>query len=235
MPRLVLGGAQLGLAYGISNASAMPTSLSEAEAILTYASTHDIKKIDTAAAYGDSEGLLGAILHRPGLQEFKVITKTLPLPSLDTIDSKALQLVKETFLRSLEKLKQASVYALMVHHADDLLKVNSNRLYDWLLELKAQGLVDKIGCSFYTREQLDKALAKFSLDIIQVPANIFDQRLLENEYLIRLSQSMEIHVRSVFLQGLIFLDVARLPENIKNLAKPYLNAFNNIAQQNGLS
>lgn len=235
MPEIVLGGVQFGLAYGISNQHSLPISITEAGDIISYAKSNGITKIDTACAYGNSEALIGSILESQGINDFNIITKILPFFTSDNIYKEQIKLVEESFIASLVKLHQKKIYGLMIHHADDLLKPGGDALYQLLLNLKQQGLVNKIGCSFYYREQMDRVLNKYSLDMVQVPASIFDQRLLKDNYLSAQSQNMEVYVRSLFLQGLIFLNESQLPENIKFAAAPYLKKINAACNKYGLS
>ena len=52
----------------------------------------------------------------------------------------------------------------------------------------------------------DQELYLYDLDIIQIPFNIFDRRLLESGMIdILHDQGIEIHSRSVFLQGLLLM------------------------------
>ena len=60
MDRLVLGTAQLGLEYGHTNITSMPTAI-QALSIINYALEKGIKTFDTARIYGTAENLLGRI------------------------------------------------------------------------------------------------------------------------------------------------------------------------------
>jgi aryl-alcohol dehydrogenase-like predicted oxidoreductase len=66
-------------------------------------------------------------------------------------------------------------------------------------------MVEKIGFSAYSQEEIQKALGVFpDVDLIQVPGNALDFRILDSEIVHALSErGVEIHVRSVFLQGLL--------------------------------
>jgi len=73
-----------------------------------------------------------------------------------------------------------------------------------LNELKEEGVIKKIGFSTYTPEQVDFLLENFDFDLIQVPFNVFDTRLVEGGQLKALKKkNIEIHARSVFLQGVL--------------------------------
>lgn len=233
MLKLVLGSVQFGLAYGISNQSARAVPNEEVAKIIEYAHAHEINCIDTAATYGKSEVVIGeTIRHR----DFKLITKTPPFFKDSVITESHLQAIRNAFQDSLQRLKRNKIYGLMVHHADDLLKAGGAALFELLLELKAQGLVEKIGCSFYTRAQIEAVSGRYALDIMQVPINIFDQRLLDGNFLVNLQQQgLEVYARSIFLQGLIFLTPEVLPENIKKSGSESLLKLKELGEYYRLS
>ena len=219
MLKIALGSVQFGLSYGISNPDRNAVSGDEVRKILHYAHEQGIEKIDTAANYGTSEAVLGAALTSAHLP-FKIITKT------------ASYHYEEAFEVSGAKLQQEKLYGLMVHHAEDLLKPEGEALFAWMQRLKREGQIEKLGCSFYTREQIEAVLQKFPLEIIQVPMNIFDQRLLAEGFLADLqARGIEVYVRSVFLQGFIFLTPEQLPLNIRTVGGECLAKFQRLLAQ----
>lgn len=228
--RLGLGTVQFGLDYGISNAAGRVPA-EEVARILQVAAEAGVGVLDTAAAYGMSEEVLGQALPRE--HGFQIVTKTLPLGG-KPITPAAVRQVSETFRRSLERLGQASVYGLMVHHASDLLGEGGDLLWDELTELKRQGLVQKIGTSVYTAEQIDALLAR-PLDLIQLPLNVLDQRLLESGHLDALKRhDVEIHVRSAFLQGLLLMPSSELPPPFSGV-RQHLEAYHEAMARHGLT
>lgn len=197
--KLGLGTVQFGLDYGVSN-SGGKTPLVEVGRILEAASQAGIRIIDTASMYGDSEEVLGASW--PGGHQFQVVTKT---PRL--VDSGAADLLTHTLCQSLERLKLDSVYGLLVHNADDLLTPHGQAIIRTMARLREQGIIKKTGVSVYNARQIDSILEIFTPDLIQLPFNVLDQRLLVSGHLAKLKQrGIEIHVRSVFLQGLLLMD-----------------------------
>ena len=216
--KLGLGTAQFGLDYGVSNHEGQ-TSAEEVGRILAVAGKNGIRVIDTAALYGNSEEVVGRAL--PGDHPFKLVTKTVRINS-DQITPDDALLLEQTFERSLGKLRCSRVYGLMIHNADDLLARDGYRLFDSLLRLKSARLVQKIGVSVYAARQVDEILARFPIDIIQLPLNVFDQRLLCSGHLAKLkSAGVEIHVRSAFLQGLLLMPPETIPEAFASV-KPHL-------------
>ena len=203
--KLGLGTVQWGINYGISNLSGI-TSKNEVKKILNKARSENIKLIDTASQYGDAEEVLGL----NNLKEFKVITKTNKF-SKNTILKSDQELFKLNFLKSLEKLSINSAYGLLIHNVDDLFKEGGINIIKCLKSLQEKRLVEKIGVSIYNTYQIKKTLEIFKPDIIQLPINVFDNRLIRNGTLRYLSdKNIEIHARSIFLQGLCFIETNKL-------------------------
>jgi aryl-alcohol dehydrogenase-like predicted oxidoreductase len=206
--KIGLGTAQFGLNYGISNKSGK-TSLPEVKEILKTASDNNVRIIDTAALYGESEKSLG--LGFPEMNQFIIVTKT-PAYDKNEIKEEDGILLRNTFFKSLANLGQKSVYGLLMHHADDLLAENGTLLWQALQEIKNEGFVEKIGVSAYSSHQIDRVLDRFDIGLIQIPLNIYDQRFLKDGYLVKLQrENIEIHARSLFLQGLLLMDPSTLP------------------------
>ena len=59
----------------------------------------------------------------------------------------------------------------------------------------------------YNSKQLKSLLSVMTPDIVQVPVNVFDQRLIKDGSIGALSdRKIKIHIRSIFLQGLMLMD-----------------------------
>lgn len=229
--RLGLGTVQFGLDYGITNRQGR-VSRSEASAILAHAAEHGVKTLDTAALYGDAEAALGATLPRPHL--FSIVTKTLALdtaaPASDPVAA-----IRTGVLRSLERLGETQLSGLLVHRVADLLGPHGPKLYDLLSKLKQEGLVERIGASVYTPDEVAKLLHLYRLDVVQLPLNVFDQRHLDQGSLSKLAAAgVEVHVRSAFLQGLLLAETPHLPPGLEALA-PILQDWRVTARSLGLS
>jgi aryl-alcohol dehydrogenase-like predicted oxidoreductase len=202
--RIALGTAQFGLRYGIAN-EAGQVDADQAQAMLDFARSAGIDTLDTAVVYGSAETLLGAI----GVSDFRVITK---VPALTTAVTHAGEWMLEQVTASLARLKVDHLHALMLHHADDLSGPRGAEVCDALVAIKRLGLVRKIGVSIYRPEQLEAVVSRLPIDMIQAPLNVFDNRLARSGWLDRLAGlGTEIHVRSVFLQGLLLMPLTRLP------------------------
>jgi aryl-alcohol dehydrogenase-like predicted oxidoreductase len=203
--KLVLGTAQFGFNYGITNTIGK-TPENEMTTIFNLAKNNNINFLDTAAGYGDSEVNIG----KHAGSQFEIISK---FPLLEN-SNELTQLLNTT----LQRVRLSSVYGYMAHNADILIK--KPELWDALLELKNQKVVKKIGFSLYNTLELDKLLSLGILpDIIQIPYSILD-RQFESRLQELKNLNVEIHARSVFLQGLYFMKPSELPPNLKGLMLP---------------
>ncbi len=225
-----LGTAQFGLDYGIANASGK-TPPAEVQRILVAAHGAGLRLLDTAYLYGDSEEALGRGL--PPGHEFRIVTKTPKFP--DGFGAAEARLLQETFTASLRKLGVPRVYALLAHQADDLLGADGDRFMDALAALKDSGLVTKVGASVYSPAQVDGLLSRARIDVIQIPFNVLDQRLLRGGQLAALQAAgVEVHARSIFLQGALLMEAAALPAFLSP-ARPLLQRLGAAAAAVGLS
>ena len=204
MQRLALGTVQFGIPYGVSNQHGK-VGLVSAIAILKYAYMTGINTLDTAIAYGDSEDCLGQI----GVGNWRVISKLSEIPN----ETNAIQCwVKESLQGSLRRLQIPSLYGLLLHRPQQLLNSKGQEIYNVLMGLKDEGLVDKIGISIYSPSELDDLGDRFSFDLVQAPFSIFDRSLQQTGWLSRLKDlGVEVHVRSIFLQGLLLMNPINRP------------------------
>lgn len=202
--KLALGTVQFGLNYGVANQSGQ-VGLEEAKAILNLAVTNRIDTLDTAIAYGDSEQRLGQI----GISNWKVVTK---LPSVPDGCENVSGWVFDQIERSRKRLNTDSLYGLLLHQPNQLINQSGNEVYQALIKLKKDGFVQKIGVSIYEPSELDALYQYFQFDLIQAPFNILDRRLVESGWMSRLAESnIELHVRTVFLQGLLLMSKNERP------------------------
>lgn len=196
--KLALGTVQFGLDYGISNRDGQ-TPEKEVKEILALAHQSGIKTLDTAWAYGSSEQILGKTL--PFNHAFEIISK---FPTVDPGRT-----LSDYARESLDRLGIKQFYGYLAHTAD-VLKQN-NALWSQLQQLKAEGLVLKVGYSLYSPSELQYLLNMNMMpDLVQVPYNIFDRRFEPHFEMLR-DNGVEIHTRSAFLQGLFFTDPEKLP------------------------
>lgn len=214
--RLAIGTVQFGLEYGIANQQGKVT-YEEAKSILKLAKNNKINMLDTAISYGNSEEVLGGI----GVSYWNVISKLPAIP--DDCDNVNLWL-NNIVTTSLKRLNVASLYGLLLHRPQQLLGANGDDLYQGLQRLKSSGKVKKIGVSIYEPSELDAICGQYEIDIVQAPLNIVDHRIVESGWLSSLSeQGIELHVRSVFLQGLLLMSASERPQKFNKWASLWSN------------
>ncbi len=224
-----LGTVQWGLPYGIANPNgvASPETVTK---LLSVARNVGVDLLDTASLYGKAEAVLG----ENSLDGFKVVTKT---PSFvgERIEDTDVDNLNETFHRSLKFLKATNVYGLLIHHADNLLLPGGEKLLAAIVKLKEEKLVKKIGVSVYDSMQVDSILRLFTPDLIQLPLNIFDQRLLASGHVELLKRrGVEIHGRSVFLQGLLLMPMGDIPQYFQPI-RPLIKRWHDATRDQGFT
>lgn len=196
---LALGTVQFGLPYGVANTSGQVDSDTVAT-ILQHARFKGIDTLDTAIAYGESEQCLGNV----GVDGWRVISK---LPALPEKCADVSAWVNEQVRGSLSRLNIPHLAGILLHRPDELLGSNGKELWAALQSLKQNNLVEKTGFSIYEPDEMDSLWNSFRPDLVQAPYNILDQRLSASGWLQRMyDDGVEVHARSVFLQGLLLMN-----------------------------
>lgn len=229
MSLFTLGTAQWGQSYGISNKTGKPEK-SEIERMLGFAVLSNISIIDTARTYGSSEKVIGEILKTRPDNEFRIITKLSPdiyergVSEKDTVTK-----VKISIQESIKALQVEKLDTLLLHRGF-LRSVMSGIIWETLKELQNSGIIRKIGISAVNPEEAQEALCDPSVEVLQVASSLLDQRLIRDGFFDKaLEQNREIFVRSVYLQGVAFLDPDRLPGHLKPLAST-INCIQTLSQ-----
>lgn len=204
---LGLGTVQFGLAYGVAGRTA-PVPQAEVRDILACALEHGVHVLDTAPAYGDIEARLAALVPAG---RFVVVSKIQPCPTgLAGPDLQAW--ARSEVSRSLQRLGPDALRALLFHRSDDLLAPQGPALWDACAGVaRAHGIA--LGVSCYAPETSQALCARFPIEIAQLPGNVLDQRFAQMQTVA--GGPVAVHLRSVFLQGLLLMDeaqaCARLP------------------------
>ncbi len=215
---LALGTAQFGLDYGVANRHGKPNK-AEISEILEIAHNEGIKIIDTAISYGNSEEVLGEI----GVEGFKVITKIPPVSH--TNKNRVCTWMLEQISCSLERLRQDSIYAVLLHSPSDMSGELSEEIKNGLNILKQKNLVQKIGVSIYRPKDLILNRKLISSGVVQAPISIMDRRFLEKSTLNNIADSdCELIARSAFLQGLLLMNPDELDERFSRW-QPLFRSF----------
>jgi len=199
LSKLQLGTVQFGLDYGIANKSGKP-SYEKARDILKTAFEGGINSFDTAAAYGNSEEVLGKAIEELKLKEkTTIVTK---IPSVKTAKmngNEAKAFIFKTIESSLEKLRLEKLSICLFHHEEDI------EYMPILLKARESGLVEQIGVSIDSDHLLQETLLS-GADYIQLPFNIMDKRMIDSGFFQKIGKtSIKIFSRSVYLQGLLLM------------------------------
>ena len=214
MNKLALGTVQFGIKYGINNSHGIPSDKAVDE-ILNFANKSGVKILDTAIAYGNCEERLGNLMKN----DFDIISK------FSNIDNE--KDFEKSLSQTLNKLKISKLYGFLAHDSNELIK--NNLIWDYLKSLKQTNKVQKIGYSVYNTSQLDDLIELgFVPYIIQLPYNLLD-RQFERYFKILKQHKVEIHVRSIFLQGLYFMSLNKLPIYLLPLKKD-INSLHSICE-----
>lgn len=200
--RLTIGTAQFGLDYGYTNTGGKVSEF-EATQIVKLAKSNGVTSFDTARNYGNSEEVLGKILHA----DSRITTKLYSKPH----NKSEVDWVEHSLEESLRVLDRTSIDTLLVHNCDDLHDVNVSAIKKLISKLKTSKRIRRFGVSLYYPEQL-KLVEKFECDTVQIPFNLVDRRFQRADTFAWLKGlGVEIEVRSVFLQGLLLLPSDQLP------------------------
>lgn len=195
--KIALGTVQFGIPYGINNPKGK-ISVQEVRRIVEIARAGEIDTVDTAAGYGESERVLGNC----GVKDFQVITKI--DPKAQTPDA-----IDQSLRKSLALLEMDRLHGVLVHDTAGFFGCPAN--WTHLRRLRDTGVVLKIGVSVYRPSELEALLKRgFAIEIVQVPYSILDTRFKALFPRLR-DAGIEIHVRSIFLQGIFFMCPQSLP------------------------
>ena len=224
--KIIIGTVQFGNSYGISNSKGK-VKIKEVKNILEFAKQNKIKSFDTAISYGDSEKLLGNYK----LEDYKVISK---------IDKTSLNLISKGYVfnqifKILERLKINELYGILIHDPNILYSKQGKQLVSYLNECKEYGLVKKVGISVTNVIDLKNILNQFTFDIVQAPFNIFDRRLIQLNLIDYMKKkNIELHVRSIFLQGLLLMSYDKIPKKFQKWNK-FFKKWEDWVIQNNIS
>lgn len=230
--KLCLGTVQFGMDYGIHGCKRPATA--DSIAMLEYAVGHGIQAVDTAAAYGDAELIVGSFfkLHPSVRKNILLSSKIMPNILNDIPEKSYEQAVRSSLERSLARLNTDYLDICYYHsapYAFDPVKL------EVLAGMKQAGLVHKTGISVYEPEEAAAAIESGLVDILQFPFSIFDQRMLRKGIFDKATESgVEIHTRSAFLQGLIMTSPESVPCFLQE-AIPYLQRLTDFCKSSEIT
>ena len=218
--RLMLGTVQFGLEYGIANVSGKPSFDRVCEIVRT-AYENGVTALDTAAAYGTSEAVVGAALERLGLKEAMTVVSKVP-PIEATTDAEAETVIEQTLVRSLKRLRLERLAVCLLHREDDL------RFLPVLEKMVGRGLIGGAGVSLDSERYLTQAA---SVRFIQLPCNILDRRF-EAFWPVALKNGIHLFSRSVYLQGLLLMPEEKIKPGVADVI-PVRRRLAGIAHEEG--
>jgi aryl-alcohol dehydrogenase-like predicted oxidoreductase len=194
----------------------------EVRDILDIAARTQLAVFDVAGRSPQVESVLGDIMPRPN--PFRI--------SISTVRAdRGPDFVEAEARATLRRLGVETADAILVPSATDLFGPHGLALWDRLKALKDQGLTRKIGVSVFASDDPLGVARRFRPDIIQAPASLLDQRLLIDGTLAALTGiGIEVHLRSIFLSGLLFLPADRAPNHLKEAASRISRARRLIAE-----
>lgn len=223
--KIILGTVQFGVRYGINNLAGKP-SQETVNSILDLAFRNNIRLLDSAEAYGNSQEVIGNY-HRTSNNRFDVITK------FHSVSDSLPVSLRNRISENLRVLNVDSLYCYMFHSFKDFL-VHFNVYKEEINELKNAGIIGKFGVSVYTNEEIEGLLEFDGVDLIQFPFNLLDNNNKRAAMIKKAkSKGIEIHTRSTFLQGLFFKQVDELQGKLIPL-RPYLGQVNSVAAASNL-
>lgn len=211
--RLALGTVQLGMAYGAGNTTGVP-SAAEATEIVHLAVESGIGVLDTAHGYGLSEERIGEALKQlpTKLARPVVVTKIDAACTAAETADEARKIVKQSLDTSCQRLQMETLDTVLLHHFR-MYEDHDGAAWDVLCEAKAKGKVKKIGCSTYEPAEVMEALSDPTMEHIQLPFNLLASPFKSAEFVraVTARPDVTIHVRSIYLQGLLVADRTRWP------------------------
>jgi len=203
--KIILGSAQFGDLYGILKGKKI-LKAPETKSILEFSQKNNINCLDTSDQYKS----LKKILCKQNLKKWKISFK-ISGESISKLNTKIK--FNNFFFKTLKKLNQKNFEYFLFHRSQDLLTAKGKKIYNYLTILKKKGFINKIGISAYTPNEIKKIIKNYKIDVVQVPYNIFDQRIKESNLIKKLkNMNIELHARSIFLQGLLLVKKNKIPK-----------------------
>ncbi|MGG7664212.1 aldo/keto reductase [Dyadobacter sp. BHUBP1] len=228
--QLTLGTVQLGMPYGISNSQGMPDDR-EALDMLRTAVDAGITTFDTARQYGASEAVLGRFLAGHTEADLNMVSKFKIAPQDAGALERAWKSVEGSVRASIECLGISKLPVCLLHKGEEPMDAVAGILPVIISRLREQGLIDIGGVSVYEPADVAFCLAEPLVEAVQVPVNVFDQRLVVSGALQRLAKAQKlVFARSVFLQGLFFMDPGQITGNLIS-AVPFLKQLHTFVKE----
>ena len=206
--KIIIGTANFGMKYGLSNKNINPKEIKK---IFNYCKKNGIKTLDTAPGYKNAF----EHLRKNEIKNWDIISK---IPSIPKNTKKISSFIYKIFFSTLKKIKVSKIHTILIHDEKDILDVGRGiKIVEILNSLKKEKLVKRIGFSIYDPYKVKRIINNYDFDVLQCPYNIFDKRLIDSglSRLLR-TRKIKIHLRSIFLQGLLLRNKKNIPIQFKN-------------------
>ncbi len=216
-----LGTAQWSGRYGINNRSGAP-EFHDAVEMLEVAHRAGIATLDTARGYGESEQLIGAVLETSGLEDaFEIVTKLDPtIARGGTTTAQALANLGRSLAQSREALRREALDVVLFHRFEHI-DAGEGAILRRLLRERENGAIRALGVSAASPGEARAALRIPEIEVIQVAGSLFDQRLSRAGYFAAAAEAgKRVFVRSVYLQGVAFMQPEKLPARLRGFEQP---------------
>ena len=236
LSQMTLGTVQLGMNYGIANNNGKPDT-EKSHAMLSCAFENGVTSLDTARAYGTSEDVLGGFIKTQKSEDKPFITTKFTIKLPETASDKEIEAkIFESVETSLEKLGINKIDCLLHHEAEDLL-LYGDIVQKTLEKLIKENYISMAGVSVYFPEDLDNMFKHDIYQATQIPMSLFDQKWIARGYLDKMKEKdIIVFVRSVFLQGLFFLNPDSITDPLLvEYAKPYLLKLREFCKKANMS
>lgn len=189
--KFVIGSANFTQKYG---ADLKQINNIEIRKILKIAKKNNISKIDTAESYIKNKNVFNSID-----KKFTFFSKIKPNSKWES-----LKYCQKKIEKHFQIFNNCKFETLLIHDIKILFTKSGQKIFKNLEKLKERKHFKKIGISIYDTKSLDYLIYKYKFDVVQCPYNIFDRRIITSGWFEKLKKKkIEIHVRSIFLQGLI--------------------------------
>lgn len=222
--KIAIGTAQFSNNYGITNEAFL--EFKDLENILKDCKEFGINTLDTAPEYEGVEEKLGKF----NLKYFDLITKVSLEKNKKILDENSL---KKNIENSFIKLNVQKIYAILIRKPTKLL--NNKKLLNIILDYKKKKKICKIGYTLYDISELEVLYSYFRPDIVQIPYSLVDKRFEKRNWINKMyKDDVEIHIRSVFLQGLLLANLKNLPKKFDKY-KEFFKRFENWVKKNNIS
>ncbi len=209
---LCIGTVQFGMDYGVQGGKRPP--LEDSLAMLDYATQNGVDAIDTAAAYGTAEEVVGEFLAR----------RTLPRESLQVISKFGTKIFEgadaAAYPAHLRSAAETSLRRLRTDYLDayichDPVAAGNPAIIDAMATLKSAGLARHVGFSVYETSEAMACIPPETVDFVQAPFSILDQRMKTGGFLsAAAARGIDVHTRSAFVQGLMLMPLDAIPERL---------------------